>query len=68
MADKLIRVNSSVYVMASDVRSVRYVDSLRVEVGTSGDRYLLEIDYGKTAGHAMDRFIVDVNKALQNNH
>lgn len=68
MADRLIRVNSHIFVMASDVLSVRYIDYCRVQVSTIGDSYLLEIPHGMTAWQSMDRFIGEVNKALQNPH
>ncbi|MBM3070377.1 hypothetical protein [Lelliottia sp. RWM.1] len=68
MADKLIRVNSSVFVMTSDVLSVRYIDYCRVQVSTIGDSYLLEIPHGRTAWQSMDSFISEVNKALSNHH
>lgn len=68
MADKLIRVNSKVFVMASDVLSVRYIDYCRVQITTIGDNYLLEIPHGRTAWQSMDSFIGEVNKALQTPH
>lgn len=68
MADKLIRVNSRISVMTSDVLSVHYIDALNVEVKTSTGAYTLDIDYGSTASRAMDRFIAEVNRALATSH
>lgn len=68
MADKLVRVNDRIHVMASDVLSVRYRDNLNVTVETSTDVYTLDIGHGQSASQAMDGFIVRVNKALQNTH
>ncbi|HCB2353216.1 TPA: hypothetical protein MYR53_002204 [Escherichia coli] len=66
MPDKLLRVNDRIHVMASDVLSVRYIDNLNVSIQTSTGVYTLDIDFGATASDAMDSFICNVNKALQN--
>lgn len=65
MADKLIRVNAGIHVMASQVISVRYVDYSRVYVETQSGEYSLELGYAEPAHRAKDRFIAAVNAALQ---
>lgn len=68
MADKLIRVNSEVWVMASDVLGVRFAGGRHVTVETSTGCYSLDAGYDKTGTVAMHRFISEVNKALRNQH
>lgn len=65
MADKLIRVNQEIHVMASEVISVRYVDCYTVYVETQGGTYALELGYNEPAYRAKDRFITEVNAVLQ---
>lgn len=65
MADKLIRVNAEIHVMASQVISVRYVDYSRVYVETQSGEYSQELGYAEPAHRARDRFTEAVNAALQ---
>ncbi|HDT2145333.1 TPA: hypothetical protein QHN14_003371 [Enterobacter roggenkampii] len=68
MADKLIRVNSEIWVMASDVLGVRFAGCRHVTVETSTGCYSLDVGCDKTGTVSMHRFIGEVNKALRNRH
>lgn len=65
MADKLIRVNAEIHVMASQVISVRYVGYSRVYVEAQWGEYSLVLGCAEPARRARDRFTESVNAALQ---
>jgi len=64
MADKLIRIASDRYVMASSVTNVELGCHGDVFVSTDQGKYTLELGYSEGRYEALNRIVAEINKAL----